>query len=79
LLELRRAREQLDQILDAMPFEHRMVFVLHELEQTPMSEIATLAGVPQGTVASRLRRARQFFRQSVERLVKGSPLGGQEP
>lgn len=79
LVEMRRARVRLDLILDTMPLEHRTVFILHELDQTAMSEIATMIGVPAGTVASRLRRARQIFREGIERLVKGCPLGGQEP
>ena len=79
LLEMRRARVQLDLILDTMPLEFRTVFILHELEQTAMSEIATIVGVPAGTVASRLRRARQIFRAGIERLVEGVSLGGQEP
>jgi RNA polymerase sigma-70 factor (ECF subfamily) len=33
-----------------------------------MSEIAELLGLPAGTVASRLRRAREEFEQKVERL-----------
>jgi RNA polymerase sigma-70 factor (ECF subfamily) len=36
------------------------VFVLFELEETTMAEIARLLGMPSGTVASRLRRARDF-------------------
>ena len=79
LLEMRRARAQLDLILDAMPLELRTVFILHELEQAAMSEIATMTGVPSGTVASRLRRARQVFREGIERLEEGFSLGGQEP
>jgi RNA polymerase sigma-70 factor (ECF subfamily) len=79
LVELRRARAKLDLILDAMPLELRVVFVLFELEQTTMAEIATLLGVPAGTVASRLRRAREAFYQSVDRQTQGQPLGGREP
>lgn len=78
LLEMRRAREQLDLILDTMPLEQRTVFVLHELEQTAMSEIASITGVPAGTVASRLRRARELFREGIDRLLRSLPVGGQE-
>lgn len=62
LLDLRRARVLLDAVLDQLPLELRSVFVLHELEQTTMADIASLLSLPSGTVASRLRRARtQFF------------------
>jgi RNA polymerase sigma-70 factor (ECF subfamily) len=79
LLEMRRARVQLDLLLDSMSIELRTVFILHELEQVAMSEIATMLGVPSGTVASRLRRARQVFREGVKGLDGGFLLGGQEP
>ena len=36
-----------------------------------MSEIAEVVGVPSGTVASRLRRAREEFEAIVSRLNRG--------
>jgi RNA polymerase sigma-70 factor, ECF subfamily len=68
LLEWRRARELLDEILEAMPLDLRVVFVLFELEELTMAEIASMLGVPNGTAASRLRRARQEFETRVERM-----------
>lgn len=65
LTEQRRARERLDQVLDTMPTDFRSVFVLYEIEQLTMAEIANVVGVPAGTVASRLRRARELFEQGV--------------
>jgi RNA polymerase sigma-70 factor (ECF subfamily) len=50
-----------------MTEEHRIVFVLFELEQLTTPEIATMLGVPVGTVASRLRRAREIFLSRAER------------
>jgi RNA polymerase sigma-70 factor (ECF subfamily) len=61
LLELRRARQRLDEILDEMPLDLRVVFVLFELDEMTAAEIATLLELPAGTVASRLRRAKAFF------------------
>jgi len=63
LAQQRRACEQLDRVLDAMPLELRSVFVLFELEGMTSPEIAALAELPLGTVASRLRRARERFRE----------------
>jgi RNA polymerase sigma-70 factor, ECF subfamily len=68
LLERRRARELLDEILEAMPLDLRVVFVLFELEELTMAEIASMLGVPNGTAASRLRRAREEFEMRVERV-----------
>jgi RNA polymerase sigma-70 factor (ECF subfamily) len=57
----RQARVVLDEILDAMPEDLRPVFTLFELEELTMAEIAILLGIPSGSVASRLRRAREIF------------------
>lgn len=73
LLDLRRAREKLDRILDAMSLELRAVFVLFELDQMTMAEIAELLELPAGTVASRLRRARIEFRERVEAGRQAGP------
>ena len=55
------AREQLQELLDRLADDQRAVFVLFELERLTMSEIAQMLDVPEGTVASRLRRARELF------------------
>jgi RNA polymerase sigma-70 factor (ECF subfamily) len=46
------------------------VFVLYELEGLTSPEIAELLGIPLGSVASRLRRAREQFRAAAERIEK---------
>jgi RNA polymerase sigma-70 factor (ECF subfamily) len=61
-------RRCLDRILDEMAPEHRAVFVLAELEEMTMAEISCLLSIPQGTVASRLRRAREIFETRARAL-----------
>ncbi len=68
LLDRARARAMLDSILEAMPLDLRSVFTLFELEQLTMAEIAELLQLPQGTVASRLRRARETFTEQRKRM-----------
>jgi RNA polymerase sigma-70 factor (ECF subfamily) len=68
LLDQKRARELLDQVLETMTPDLRMVFVLYELEELSMIEISSALEIPQGTVASRLRRARADFRDRVRAL-----------
>ncbi len=51
----------LDRLLDELPAKFRGVFVLAEIEELTMAEIGELLGIPAGTVASRLRRARELF------------------
>lgn len=70
LLEKKRARAMLDDVLDAMPFDLRAAFVLFELDELTVPEIAVLLNVPEGTVSSRLRRAREDFRARVAELQK---------
>jgi len=70
LLELKRRRALLDEVLDALPEEQRAVFVLFELEGCSTSEIAEALELPMGTVASRLRRARGRFAAKVRELQK---------
>lgn len=56
-----RARIALEQILEEMSEPLRQVFVLYELEQLGTAEIAEFLAVPRGTIASRLRLAREHF------------------
>jgi RNA polymerase sigma-70 factor (ECF subfamily) len=42
--------------------------MLSEGERLTMAEVASLLGIPPGTVASRLRRARQLFEAKVNEL-----------
>lgn len=64
----REALEQLDAILQTMSEERREVFVLYELEGLTGSEIAEHLGLPMGTAASRLRRAREDFEAAAQRI-----------
>jgi RNA polymerase sigma-70 factor, ECF subfamily len=69
LLDRQRARALLDRVLGALPMDLRAVFVLFELEGLTMLEIATISAIPPGTVASRLRRAREAFQEAVRSLT----------
>lgn len=71
LLEERRRLSLLDRILEAMTPDLGQVFVLFEIEELSMREIATVLDIPQGTVASRIRRARDEFQSKAERFRKG--------
>ena len=44
------------------------MFVLYELEELTMAEIARTLELPAGTIASRLRRAREAFEELSRRL-----------
>jgi RNA polymerase sigma-70 factor, ECF subfamily len=63
LTDQKRMRHLLDWILGRMEEDLRMVFALYEFEEMSMLDISKMLGIPQGTVASRLRRARAQFRE----------------
>lgn len=68
LLIRKRLRERLDRALSSLSEAHRSVFVLYELEGLSTPEIGELLGLPLGTVASRLGRARAKFAEAAARL-----------
>jgi len=70
LLDRQRALAMLHSVLESMPEELRSVFVLYEIEELTMASIADILQVAPGTVASRLRRARELFRDQVDRRMR---------
>jgi RNA polymerase sigma-70 factor (ECF subfamily) len=67
LLDQKRRRELLDHVLEALTHDLRTAFVLFELEGLSVPEIAEVLEIPTGTVASRLRRAREQFGAALSR------------
>lgn len=65
--EARRVREA----LTALPEPLREVLVLCEIEQRDGPEVASILGVPLGTIKSRLRRARERFAREARRRGLG--------
>lgn len=63
-----QARDLLLRILDGLAEDLRTVFVLFELEGMTTAQMAELLDVPMGTVASRLRRAREEFQAATKRF-----------
>lgn len=76
LVAQRQARALLDWLLDEMPLELRAVFVLFEIEELSSPEIAAMLDLPLGTVASRLRRAREDFEARIARHRARQERGG---
>lgn len=67
LLLARERLEELDAILLGMTDDLRSVLVLSELEGCTAAEVAAALGIPAGTVASRLRRAREALDAGARR------------
>jgi RNA polymerase sigma-70 factor, ECF subfamily len=61
-----QAREILGALLEQMPLELRVVFVLREIEQFSSIEIAEIVGIPLSTVTTRLVEAQEDFATHLE-------------
>ncbi|HET9955005.1 MAG TPA: sigma-70 family RNA polymerase sigma factor [Polyangiaceae bacterium] len=72
LLAQRERRRMLDAALQRLSPELRAVFTLFELEGLSFTEISQALDIPRGTVASRVRRARELFTEAVQRLTRGA-------
>lgn len=74
LTSLKHDRALLERVLADLPAELRSVLVLSEVEELSREEIAVSLSIPPGTVASRLRRAREQLRERwrVERGVSAA-------
>ena len=51
----------------SLPFKHRQVLTLVDIENFSYAEVAEIIDVPQGTIMSRLNRARQSLRQILDK------------
>lgn len=68
----RRAEQRLlTQALQRLPLELQVVVELYYWEELPLPELASIAGVPVGTVKSRLFRARTLLREALEAVEAG--------
>ncbi|HKO51023.1 MAG TPA: sigma-70 family RNA polymerase sigma factor [Polyangiaceae bacterium] len=65
-LAQRRAWHRLEAVLDAMDAGKRAAFVLYELENLPMSQVAAILSCPLQTAYARLHAARRLVFQAFE-------------
>ncbi|MGC4089836.1 MAG: sigma-70 family RNA polymerase sigma factor [Polyangiaceae bacterium] len=72
-LGLRQRLGFLDRALELLEPAERAVFVLAELEELTREQTAAILSIPEGTVATRLRKARVTFERAVARLLRETP------
>ncbi len=58
-------------LIDALPDELRQPLALSTVEELSSVEIAEVMGIPEGTVRTRLLRARQILKQKLTALLGG--------
>ena len=75
-LERRQAWELLGRVLEGLGEDHRRVFILYEVEQQPMKDVAAALEIPLSTAYSRLHAARELVQQALrlQQLKAGAAL-----
>ena len=68
-------RPILDAELDRLPRQFAEVLVLCDMEERPRREVAAMLAVPEGTIASRLSRARAMLAERLNRRGVGVTAG----
>jgi len=63
-------RKLVNQALEELPVVFREVIVMREIEDLSYKEIASIAGIPAGTVMSRLSRGREMLKRAIESRMK---------
>ena len=72
LLLARADQEEIRRALEQLPVVHREIILLCDVEEMSYKEIAELAGIPIGTVMSRLSRARSSMRSLLRTKLQGA-------
>jgi RNA polymerase sigma-70 factor (ECF subfamily) len=70
--------DQLTRALEGLPPELRGVTLLVDVEGFTQREVAAMLGIPEGTVASRLFRARRQLRTALEAPARDARLWRQQ-
>ena len=70
IFERKRARKWLDRALGQVEEDDRVVFVLYEVEELPMKEVAAVLGCPLQTAYWRLHRARRHVQKAFRAAAR---------
>jgi RNA polymerase sigma-70 factor (ECF subfamily) len=63
-------RKLVNLALEELPVGYREVIVMREIEDLSYKEIAAIAGIPMGTVMSRLSRGRELLKSAIENRMR---------
>ncbi len=75
LLIERTDREMVQEAIEELPVHWREILLLCEVEEMSYQELSETLGIPQGTVMSRLFRARRALRDLLQKRVRGGARG----
>jgi RNA polymerase sigma-70 factor, ECF subfamily len=69
-LQSKQVRGMVLVALNRIPLPRRAVLVMHELDDVPMTEVASILSIPLFTAYSRLRKARRELQAGIRRLLR---------
>jgi RNA polymerase sigma-70 factor (ECF subfamily) len=72
-----QVQRRVQDALQHLPAELRVAVVLYDIEGQSYKDIAEILGIPEGTVKSRIHRARLGLRERLKELVQVSRTGEQ--
>jgi RNA polymerase sigma-70 factor (ECF subfamily) len=75
-LQRKEAQRLVETGLEALDFDQRAVFILHEIDGMAMPDIARALEAPLNTLYSRLRLGRKKFEAAVQRAITPTPPRG---
>jgi RNA polymerase sigma-70 factor (ECF subfamily) len=70
MLEAAELERLMQQAITTLDEEHRLLIVLRDVEELSYEEIGEVAGLPEGTIKSRLHRARMAIKEYLARHTK---------
>ena len=68
-MEEAELRQALDRCVESLPVEFREVLILRDMREMPYNDVAEVLQLREGTVKSRLFRARDAIRDCMKRMV----------
>jgi RNA polymerase sigma-70 factor (ECF subfamily) len=70
LLEAAELEKLMQQAIETLDEEHRLLIVLRDVEELSYEEIGEVSGLPEGTIKSRLHRARMTIKEYMARRTR---------
>jgi RNA polymerase sigma-70 factor (ECF subfamily) len=68
-LRAKQSRALVLEALERIPLPRRAVLIMHELDDVPVAEVASVLSIPLFTAYSRLRKARRELASAMRRLL----------
>jgi len=69
-LQAKQARLMVLAALERIPLRRRAVLVMHDLDDIPVADVASVLSIPRFTAYSRLRKARRELEGALRRLLR---------